>query len=49
MSIVGEKTQVENGEVRLTLKLFDTCLMSALLYEMETWKNCLKQKIKVKP
>ena len=41
---IGAKTQVGKEEVRVKLKLFETCLMPALLYGMEAWKNCQKQK-----
>ena len=40
------KTQVGKEEVRVKLKLFETCLMAALLYGMETWKNLSKAKIR---
>ena len=40
------KTQVGKEEVRVKLKLFETCLMAALLYEMETWKKLSKAKIR---
>ena len=36
---IGAKTQVGKEEVRVKLKLFETCLMPALLYGMEAWKN----------
>ena len=42
------KTQVGKEEVRVKLKLFDKCLMSAFLYGIKTWKNCLNQKIQGK-
>ena len=38
-----QKTQLGKEEVRVKLKLFETCLMSALLHGMEAWKNCQKQ------
>ena len=33
---IGAKTQVGKDEVRVKSKLFETCFMPALLYEMET-------------
>ena len=48
ISAIGAKTQVGKEEVRVKLKLFETCLMPALLYGMETWKKCCqKQKFKI--
>ena len=41
---IGAKTEVGKEDVRVKLKLFETCLMPALLYEMEAWKNFQKQK-----
>ena len=43
---IGAKTQVGKEEVRVKLKLFETCLMTALLYGMETWKKLSKAKIR---
>ena len=42
------KTQVVKDEVRVKLKLFDKCLMSAFLYGIKTWENCPSQKIQGK-
>ena len=39
------KTQVGKEEVRVKLKLFETCLMPALLYGMEAWKKLSKAEI----
>ena len=36
---IGAKTQVGKEEVKAKLKLFETCLMPALLYGMEAWEN----------
>ena len=41
-SAIGAKTQVGKEEVRVKLKLFETCLMPALLYGMEAWKKSTK-------
>ena len=41
----GAKTQVGKEEVRLKLKLFETCLMPALLYGMEVWERLPKAEI----
>ena len=42
---IGGKTQVGKEEVRVKLKLFETCLMPALLYGMEAWKKLSKAEI----
>ena len=42
---IGAKTQVGKEEVRVKLKLFEKCLMPALLYGMESWKKLLKAEI----
>ena len=42
---IGAKTQVGKEEVRVKLKLFETCLMPALLYGMEAWKKLSKAEI----
>ena len=39
------KTQVGKEEVRVKLKLFERCLMPALLYGMEAWKKLSKAEI----
>ena len=36
---IGAKNQVGKEEIRVKLKLFDTCLMTALTYGMEAWAN----------
>ena len=36
---MGEKNQVGKEEIRVKLKLFDTCLMTALTYGMEAWAD----------
>ena len=36
---IGAKNQVGKEEVRVKLKLFDTCLMTALTNGMEAWEN----------
>ena len=41
----GAKTQVGKEEVRVKLKLFETCLMPALLYGMESWKKLSKAEV----
>ena len=41
----GPKTQVRKEEVRVKLKLFETCLMPAVLYGMEAWKKLSKAEI----
>ena len=43
--VIGAKTQVEKEEVRVKLKLFETCLMPAFLYGMEAWKKLSKTEI----
>ena len=43
ISAIGAKIQV--GKVRVKLKLFETCLMPALLYGMEAWKKLSKAEI----
>ena len=45
ISAIGTKAQVGKEEVRVKLKLFKTCLMPALLYEMEAWKKLSKAEI----
>ena len=45
ISAIGAKTQVGKEEVRVKLKLFETCLMPALLYRMEGWKKLSKAEI----
>ena len=42
---IGTKTQVREVEVRVKLKLFETCLMPALLYGMEAWKKLSKLEV----
>ena len=37
ISSVGAKHQVGKEEIRVKLKLYDTCLMPALLYGLEAW------------
>ena len=55
MCVIGARTERGKAAVTLKLKLFDTCLMSALMYEMEVWKKLSKaeirqlKKFKVKP
>ena len=39
ISAIGAKTQVGKEEVRVKLKLFETCLMPALLYGTGAWKK----------
>ena len=41
---IGAKTQVGKEEVRVKLKLFEKCLMPALLYGMEAWKKIVKRR-----
>ena len=41
----GAKTQVGKEKVRLKLKLFETCLIPALLHEMEAWKTLPKAEV----
>ena len=45
ISAIGAKTQVGKEEVRVKLKLFETCLMPAFLYGMEAWKKLSKAEI----
>ena len=45
ISAIGVKTQVGKEEVRVKFKLFETCLMPALLYGMETWKKLSKAEV----
>ena len=42
---IGAKTQVGKEEVRVKLKLFEICLVPALLYGMEAWKKFSKAEI----
>ena len=42
---IRAKTVVGREEVRVKLKLFETCLMPALLYGMETWKKLSQAEI----
>ena len=42
---IGTKTQVRKVEVRVKLKLFETCLMPAFLYGMEAWKKLSKLEV----
>ena len=39
ISAIGAKTQVGKEEVRVKLKLFQACLLPALLYGMDAWKK----------
>ena len=41
----GAKTQVGKEEVRLKLKLLESCLIPALLYGMEVWERFPKAEI----
>ena len=41
----GPKTQVRKEEVRVKLKLFETCFMPAVLHGMEAWKKLSKAEI----
>ena len=45
ISAIGAKAQVGKEQVRVQLKLFETCLMPALLYGMEAWKKLSKAEI----
>ena len=45
MCATGAKRQVRKEEVRVKLKCFETCLMPALLYGMETWIKLSKAEI----
>ena len=45
ISAIAAKTQVGKEEVTVKLKLFETCLMPALLYGMEAWKKLSKAEI----
>ena len=36
---IGAKHQVEKEEIRVKLKLYETCLMQALLYGLEAWEK----------
>ena len=47
INAIGPKTQVGKEEVRVKLKLFQTCLMPALLYGWKPGKSCQKQKFKI--
>ena len=42
---IEAKTQVGKEEVRVKFKLFETCLMPALLYGMKAWKKLSKVEI----
>ena len=44
---IGAKPQIGKEEVRVKLKLFETCLMLALLYGMEAWEKLSKQKFNI--
>ena len=37
ISAIGAKHQQEKEEIRVKLKLYETCLMPALLYGLEAW------------
>ena len=39
MNGIGAKNLLRKEEIRVMLKLFDTCLMTALTYGMEAWGN----------
>ena len=41
---MGPKTQIRKEDVRVKLKLFEICLMPALLYGMEAWKKTVKSR-----
>ena len=45
MCAKGAKSQAEKEEVRVKLKLFETCLLPALLYGMEAWKRLSKTEV----
>ena len=40
------KNRAGKEDIRVKLKLFDTCLMTALTYEMEAWVNIRSVEIK---
>ena len=45
INAVGAKHQVGKEEIRVKLKLYETCLMSALLYGLETWRKIYKNEM----
>ena len=36
---IGTRNQVGKEEIRVKLKLFEGCLLTALIYGMESWGN----------
>ena len=45
INVIGEKSQMRAEEVRVKLKLFETCLMSAMLHGIEAWGRILTKEI----
>ena len=45
ISAIGAKHQVGKEEIRVKLKLYETCLMPALLYGLEAWGKIDKDEI----
>ena len=42
IEIIGSRNQVGKEEIRVQLKLFEACFMSALIYGIEAW-GCIKK------
>ena len=41
IDVIGTKNQVGKEEIKVKLKLFETCLMTALTNGMEAWGNMI--------
>ena len=48
ISATGRKHQAGKEEIRVKLKLYETCLMPALLYGLEAWRKIVKDQINEK-
>ena len=45
ISAIGAKHQVGKEEIQVKLKLYETCLMTALLYGLEAWAKIDKDEM----
>ena len=45
ISAIWAKHQVGKEEIRVKIKLYETCLMPALLYGLEAWGKQIKMKL----
>ena len=45
INAIGAKSQVGTNEIRVKLKLFELCLMPAILHGLEAWGRILTKEI----